>query len=205
MPHFFLIFFAFCTVRRVSDGYKIHRFAVYALMAIQLVAANVFVVGLLNYFNAIDVQPPSLSSTTAVVHLLGSLALNLIVSEIAFTAGHAWLHSTTVGKRIHRLHHLIKNPSWSTNLLIHPLDLAIEFGLPFLAIALMHVYVVGDPFVFRVAITLIYVWYAADHSENLGLSHTVHHTSMESPILTIYGRYEWFERLMGGRSKSKIS
>eukprot|EP00574_Skeletonema_japonicum_P011525 CAMPEP_0201719136 /NCGR_PEP_ID=MMETSP0593-20130828/4426_1 /ASSEMBLY_ACC=CAM_ASM_000672 /TAXON_ID=267983 /ORGANISM="Skeletonema japonicum, Strain CCMP2506" /LENGTH=267 /DNA_ID=CAMNT_0048209527 /DNA_START=132 /DNA_END=935 /DNA_ORIENTATION=- len=189
-------------VRRIAEAYKVPPLAVHCLMACNMISANVLVVWLLRYFDAIDVAllPPNLDCSTA-VWLICTLGLYFFVSEVTFTAGHVLLHRTAIGRRIHKLHHLCFRPSWSTNLLFHPLDLAVEFGGPFSFMPLMHVYMIGDPLAFRVAIIFLYIWYAACHSENLGLSHCSHHSSFGSLVLTIYGRYEWFERLTSANKK----
>ena len=185
-------------VRRVADAYNVPSLAVYCLMACNMISANVLVVGLLKYFDAINVAWPSSSTLdySTAIYLLCTLGLYFLISEVTFTAGHMLLHRTEIGRRIHKIHHLCVRPTWSSNLLFHPLDLAVEFFGPFCFMPLMHVYVIGDPFVFRMAIIFLYMWYAASHSENLGLSHYNHHSSTGSLVLTIYGRYEWFERLM---------
>lgn len=188
-------------VDRITGAYKVPRFAIYCLMLSNLIGANVLVVSLLILFDAVQPQVPPLDMAT-MIRLLGSLALYWTISEITFTAGHVWLHHTKIGGRIHKLHHLCRRISWSSNLLFHPLDLAVEFGGPFLSMPLMHIYIIQDPFAFRAAIILLYIWYAADHSENLGLSHSIHHLSLGSKVLTIYGRYEWFERLMSNTKKA---
>mmetsp|Transcript_2008 Transcript_2008/g.3188 ORF Transcript_2008/g.3188 Transcript_2008/m.3188 type:complete len:249 (-) Transcript_2008:1000-1746(-) len=185
---------------RVADAYNVPSLAVYCLMACNMISANVLVVGLLRYFDAIEPSSTlNFSTAAAIIRLICTLGLYFIVSEVTFTAGHMLLHRTEIGRRIHKIHHLCVRPTWSTNLLFHPLDLAVEFGGPFCFMPLMHMYVIGDPFVFRMAIMFLYMWYAASHSENLGLSHYNHHSTSGSMVLTIYGRYEWFERLMSAK------
>ena len=191
-------------VRRVADTYNVPSLAVYSLMACNMISANVLVVGLLRYFDAINVAWPSsstldYSTAAAIIRLICTLGLYFLISEVTFTAGHMLLHRTEIGRRIHKIHHLCVRPTWSSNLLFHPLDLVVEFSGPFCFMALAHMYVIGDPFVFRMAIMFLYMWYAASHSENLGLSHYNHHSTSGSLVLTIYGRYEWFERRMSAK------
>ena len=190
-------------VGRIADAYKVSRFAVYALMAVNVVSANVLVVSILLFCDAMG-HPPLLSlDPAAVLRLIGILAVYWTISEVTFTAGHIWLHRTKIGARIHFLHHLCRQTSWSTNVLFHPLDLAVEFGGPFFSMILVHRFFIGDPLALKAALVLLYIWYAADHSENLGLSHSIHHSFKGSRVLTIYGRYEWFERLMGDKKGGK--
>lgn len=191
-------------VRRVSSAYNVTPLAVYCLMACNNITANVLVVGMLEYFDAIDVALPSTLDFSTAMRLICILGLYFLISELTFTAGHVLLHCTTFGRKIHKIHHLCTRPSWSTNLLFHPLDIAVEFGGPFISMPLLHVYMIGDPLAFRVAIIFLYMWYAAAHSENLGLSHCNHHSSFGSRVLTIYGRYEWFERLTSAKKLSKV-
>ena len=190
-------------IDRIAKVYKVSRWMIYCLMAVNLICANVLVVSILVCFDAIEASLPAPLNASTILRLVASLASYWIISEITFTSGHIWLHRTAIGGRIHRLHHLCKPASWSTNLLFHPLDLLVEFGGPFLVMPLMHMFFIRDPFVFRTAIILLYIWYAADHSETLGLSHGTHHSSSGSRVLTIYGRYHWFERFMNGSSYTR--
>lgn len=187
-------------VRRITEEYKVSKYTVYSLMAMNLYMANITTIWLLLYFDAIDTPSP-LFNIYEVLRVVGSVALYLLATEIMFTAGHAWLHHTKWGREIHTLHHLCKPASLSSNLLFHPIDMMVEFGGPFLSLILMHVYIFQDPFIFKTAMTILNIWYSADHDENLGLSHLHHHKEMGPTILTIYGRYEWFERLVANEKK----
>lgn len=129
-------------VRRVAAAYSVPPLAVYCLMACNMISANVLVVGLLRYFDAIDVALPSTLDFSTAVRLICTLGLCFFISEVTFTAGHVLLHRTTLGRKIHKIHHLCSRPSYSTNLLFHPLDLAVEFGGPFCFMPLMHVYII---------------------------------------------------------------
>lgn len=189
-------------VRRITEEYKVSKFAIYSLMAMNLYMANITTIWLLLYFDAINIATPSMLNIYEVLRVVGSVALYLLATEITFTAGHAWLHHTKWGREIHTIHHLCKPASLSSNLLFHPIDMAVEFGGPFLSLILMHVYIFQDPFIFKMAMTILN-WYSADHDENLGLSHLHHHKEMGPTILTIYGRYEWFERLVATK-KEKV-
>lgn len=61
----------------------------------------------------------------------------------------------------------------------------------------VHHYILQDKFAFKVAIKGLYIWFAASHSENLGLSHIGHHASLGKGLFTILGKYDWFEKWMG--------
>ena len=67
--------------------------------------------------------PPAFS---AVLQLL----VNFVGMELLFTWCHRWLHSST--PHLHVMHHALRTPSWTSNLLFHPLDLAAEFTGPLL-------------------------------------------------------------------------
>mmetsp|Transcript_24812 Transcript_24812/g.58173 ORF Transcript_24812/g.58173 Transcript_24812/m.58173 type:complete len:248 (+) Transcript_24812:96-839(+) len=192
-------------VRRIADEYKVSNEVVYALMAANLYLANITTVWLLDSFGAVDALPPSLYDYAAILRAAGSVAVYLLATEVSFTAGHAWLHHTKRGREIHNMHHLCRPASISANLLFHPVDMAVEFGGPFASLILLHLYVFRDPFTFKAAMTAVNLWYTADHDENLGLSHALHHREMGPQVLTIYGRYEWFERVVAGSRTKKAS
>lgn len=189
-------------VRRIAAEYNASVGAVYALMAANLYAANLATVGLLDAFGAVDASPPPLDDGPALLRLAASVAASLLATEVAFTAGHALLHHTQWGRDVHKLHHLCRPASVSANLLFHPADLMVEFGGPVAALIMLHLCVFRDPFAFKAALTAVNLWYTADHDENLNLSHALHHREMGPQVLTIYGRYEWFERAVAGRSRT---
>ena len=184
-------------VDRVAKEYKVPHSAVYLLMEINRTSANVLIVSLLSFFDTIDAPLPTTLDIHTILHLFACLTIYCFISEVTFTAGHIWLHHTKVGNRIHKLHHLCRNPSWTTNLLFHPLDLVVEFGGPFISMPCVHHYILQDKFSFKVAVIGLYIWFAASHSENLGLSHIEHHASLGKGLFTILGKYDWFEKWMG--------
>lgn len=113
---------------------------------------------------------------------------NLLLSELTFTAGHWVLHQTDRGGGWHRLHHACRPCSWSTNLLFHPVDLAVEFSGPFLALACSHCLLFNDGAALMVSVHLLHLWYALDHSENWRLPHYRHHLYVDSTYTIYCGR-----------------
>lgn len=111
--------------------------------------------------------------------------INLWITEFLFTFAHMCLHHTVWGARIHLMHHCCKQPSWSTNLIFHPLDLAIEFSGPALSILLMHHYVWNDDATLMLSTVIMHLWYALDHSATLRLPHAKHHAHIDS-LYSIY-------------------
>ena len=60
--------------------------------------------------------------------LLGKIAVNLVVAELMFGLGHGFLHTNETMMKFHIIHHCANFPSWTTNTIFHPVDIAIEFG-----------------------------------------------------------------------------
>ena len=152
---------------------------VLALMACNLVATDCLVAAIVNGFGCFEAEW-SVTWNTAL-----AVSVNLVLAEITFTAGHFLLHQTKLGGRLHTLHHCCRPCSWSTNLLFHPVDMAVEFSGPFAAITASHVFVFQDPLALFVTVHFLHVWYALDHSENLRFAHFKHHLYVDSTY-TIY-------------------
>jgi sterol desaturase/sphingolipid hydroxylase (fatty acid hydroxylase superfamily) len=108
--------------------------------------------------------------------LLGALVINLAISDVLFTVAHRALHTHPRLVPHHVFHHCSTNSSWNTNLLFHPVDLALEFAGPAGGLLFMH-YTVWqqDPLVLVVTYIIFQLWYAFDHDEGLKLYHTLHH------------------------------
>lgn len=151
----------------------------WSLMAANLVATNCLVTAVTSYFSCFETKP-RLDALLVVV-----VVTNLALAELTFTVAHFWLHRTELGAQIHHMHHLCQPCSWSTNLLFHPVDMAVEFSGPIVSLVLSHVLVFEDPFALLISISLLHLWYALDHSENLQLYHYQHHKYIDSTY-TIY-------------------
>jgi hypothetical protein len=110
----------------------------------------------------------------------------LACSEVAFIAGHRLLHTNATWMKLHVFHHCCTTPSYSTNLLFHPLDLVVEFTGPLLTILVLH-YTVWrqDQLTLLVTYTIFQLWYAYDHDEHLRLYHIRHHATCDS-LYAIY-------------------
>ena len=113
------------------------------------------------------------------------LFINMSITEVLFTAAHAMLHYTELGSKIHEMHHCCQQASWSTNLIFHPLDITAEFSGPVISIILMHVFVWKNTASLFLSTIVLHLWYALDHSANLKLPHSKHHSQLNT-VFTIY-------------------
>ena len=118
--------------------------------------------------------------------LLGKVVVNLLVAEVLFGLGHGLMHTNESLMKLHVMHHCSTVPSWNTNTLFHPIDLAIEFGGPATGLLALH-YTLWqqDQLALAVTYVIFQLWYAYDHDENLGLYHIRHHTHCDS-LYVIY-------------------
>jgi sterol desaturase/sphingolipid hydroxylase (fatty acid hydroxylase superfamily) len=116
---------------------------------------------------------------------VAKIAVNLTVTEILFFAGHRLMHTHPAFIKLHVFHHCSVEPSFNTNLLFHPIDLAIEFAAPALSLLVLHFGIWHDEGVLLYTYVLFQLWYAYDHDENLSLYHTQHHKKCDS-LYVIY-------------------
>lgn len=158
---------------------------VWLIMFFNLIASN-GLVGL--------IYDHCLSSTqhqyTFTIRTIWQVITNMAITEIFFTSAHTWLHCTEVGSKLHHMHHCCTEPSWSTNLIFHPLDLVVEFSGPVTSIILMHVFVWQNTDTLLTSTLVLHLWYALDHSANLKLPHTKHHTYFNS-VYSIYVNWKF--------------
>ena len=115
---------------------------------------------------------PARFDFTLVWHVL----VAVLLSDIPFYFLHQWLHRHA--PEIHRLHHLCLTPSAATNLILHPHDLLVEFGLPVATVTIVlstNVAGMYDPFAAIVAACLQQLWYAMGHDSTLRSHHYYHH------------------------------
>ncbi len=158
--------------RLEKNGYP--QRIMWLMMAFNLFISNTLVAVVCEYFQLFD---STVTQWTWMV--VPRIITNMILGEITFTAGHYWLHRTTMGAKLHHLHHLCKYSSWSTNFLFHPLDLAVELFGPILSVVVAHIFS-QDVLALGISIHVISLWYALDHSENLRLYHYKHHQFVDS-------------------------
>ncbi|OQS04989.1 hypothetical protein THRCLA_02822 [Thraustotheca clavata] len=119
--------------------------------------------------------------------MIMAVAANLIATEVLFFAAHKFLHEHWPS--IHIMHHCCMNPSHSTNLIFHPIDLAIEFAGPGSIILLNH-YTIWQQnlHVLLLSYMIMQIYYAIDHSEWLRTYHFKHHSQLNA-VYTIYANY----------------
>lgn len=167
------------------DGHGYKKPLMLLIMACNLAATNALVTVICAFFGCFDEPMRKID-----VPLVSSVVVNLALAEASFTAGHALLHRTRWGASYHDLHHLCQPCSWSTNLLFHPVDMAVEFAGPFVGLVLSHIFILKDPLVLGVSLHVIHAWYAFDHSENLKLYHYFHHQFVDSNY-SVYVRHRF--------------
>lgn len=116
------------------------------------------------------------------------LVVNLAVTEVLFWAGHRLMHTHDFFLKLHVFHHCSIYPSWNTNLLFHPIDLAIEFSAPALSLLAMHHFVWNlDQCILLYSYVVFQLWYAYNHDEHLGLYHADHHVKTDS-LYVVYSK-----------------
>jgi sterol desaturase/sphingolipid hydroxylase (fatty acid hydroxylase superfamily) len=85
--------------------------------------------------------------------------LSLFLSDLAFTFGHWLMHTSKYLSQYHWLHHLCIKPTYITNVLFHPLDLAIEFAGPAFIIFALHFLIFKDKEVLCMVFLIFQLWY----------------------------------------------
>jgi hypothetical protein len=114
------------------------------------------------------------------------ILVTLACSEAAFLVGHTFLHTHPYWMKLHIFHHCCTTPSFSTNLLFHPVDLMIEFTGPLLCVLGLH-YMAWqqDSVTLLATYTIFQLWYSYDHDEHMNLYHIQHHQQCDS-LYSIY-------------------
>lgn len=148
---------------------------VWVTAAFNLIATNALVAA------AHIMAPPSQWEIFS-FHTVARIVCSLCITEVLFTLSHAVLHQTRVGAKIHVMHHCCKAASWHVNLVFHPLDMAVEFSGPIMAVFAVNA---AYPRALALTVTVVHLWYALDHSALLKLPHTHHHTYTNS-MYSIY-------------------
>lgn len=136
-------------------------------------------------FICVDAAVYSLSNFFLSPRWLLHTGVNLVLSEALFTFSHYLLHTWHVLTPLHVMHHCCVHPSWTTNLIFHPLDLALEFSGPVTALIGMHFFVWQDQFSLLVSFVVLQLWYAYDHDNGINLYHVDHHRQINS-LYAIY-------------------
>jgi hypothetical protein len=139
------------------------------------------------------------------LRLVTNVILVLVVVEVWFTTSHKYLHRSI--PQLHILHHCCVYPSMTTNFLFHPIDFAIEFGVPLALNGLICGCVVVDSLAMMVGYSVVIAWYTLDHDQYLQLEHWKHHrhTSGRYSIYVHYGRYDELDKVkpLIGRLKTE--
>ena len=113
------------------------------------------------------------------------IGINLTIAELLFTAGHSLMHKSPWLMKFHVFHHCCTRPNWNTNLLFHPIDIAIEFTTPALSLFGMHWFVWRNESILLYTYIVFQLWYAYDHDTNMQLYHAQHHVHCDS-LYAIY-------------------
>jgi len=139
---------------------------------------------LVTYFLWTEPFPPETLARIFSWPVLVALLTNMAIGEVLFTLAHRYLHQHQ--PELHRMHHCCRRASWSTNLIFHPVDLALEFAGPVASILATHFLLwKQDQLVLVVSYLVLQTWYALDHDEYLRLYHYAHHLSVDA-VYTIY-------------------
>ena len=117
--------------------------------------------------------------------MASKIAANLLLSELLFCFGHSLMHTVPFLLKLHIFHHCSVRASFNTNLLFHPVDLAIEFAGPAAGLLGMHFCLWQDQAVLLYTYLIFQLWYAYDHDETMKLYHTKHHATCDS-VYVIY-------------------
>lgn len=115
-------------------------------------------------------------------HTVARVVASFAATEILFTGSHALLHRTLWGANLHFMHHCCRKASWHVNLIFNPIDMAVEFSGPVIAVLFLNW---NYPLALVLSVCMIHLWYALDHSATLKLPHTRHHERINS-VFSIY-------------------
>lgn len=105
---------------------------------------------------------------------IGQVVVMVLSTDVLFFVTHKLLHERL--PQIHLFHHCCVYSSQTTNLFFHPIDSALEFSGPTLAVFFMSKFLTNDPsWMFALSTAITYSWYCSDHDEWLASAHTKHH------------------------------
>jgi sterol desaturase/sphingolipid hydroxylase (fatty acid hydroxylase superfamily) len=123
------------------------------------------------------------------VKVAGAIATNFLLTEILFCLGHWPMHTVPYLMSLHVLHHCSVHSTWNTNLLFHPIDLAIEFAGPALGLLAMHRFVWQDQATLLCTYVLFQLIYAFEHDETMQLHHARYHHANCDSLYVIYSNF----------------
>eukprot|EP01090_Pellita_catalonica_P012200 TRINITY_DN2595_c0_g1_i1.p1 TRINITY_DN2595_c0_g1~~TRINITY_DN2595_c0_g1_i1.p1 ORF type:complete len:154 (+),score=2.38 TRINITY_DN2595_c0_g1_i1:267-728(+) len=103
-------------------------------------------------------------------------------TEVGFFLVHRALHRNW--PELHKFHHCCKYSSFTTNLLFHPVDMALEFIFPIAVIAILNILLWNNPMTL-LCFSVFSTWYASDHCEYVRSPHWYHHKYIDTTY-TIY-------------------
>lgn len=150
-----------------EHGYS--RSLCYKIWAFNIVGASASIVGL----EALLYTGVGIDAFFVSWLLPFKLIIWIVVSDVIFRYAHQTLHRSF--PEIHLLHHCCTKPSWTTNLFFHPIDFAVELGIPLLVGTVLYVFVTPDPLAHLCTMVIGMCWYQADHDQWLQLAHYQHH------------------------------
>jgi Fatty acid hydroxylase len=173
-------------VNGYRDGFSL---SVMTFNAFASQAIGFCLVGLLCPDPAMPEWLATLRSGRALSVLIGRVALNLGLSDVLFWWSHRLMHRQAWAAPLHRMHHCSRKTSTTTNLIFHPVDLAIEFAGPASIVLLTHFFLFDANQLSLVCTYVVFqIYYALDHDEWLSLAHSKHHVACNSvyPIYTTF-------------------
>eukprot|EP00041_Stephanoeca_diplocostata_P041754 m.8738 g.8738 ORF g.8738 m.8738 type:complete len:325 (-) comp6711_c0_seq1:119-1093(-) len=119
------------------------------------------------------------------VYTLVTVVGILAVTEGLFYPCHKALHRIPALSKYHVAHHCCKLGGFHQAVTLHPIDMFFEFTLPKIAVLVICVNVMGNPWLLLVTTWIVGAWYALEHDDLLGLPHTKHHKYINQ-VYTIY-------------------
>jgi len=108
------------------------------------------------------------------------IAVNLTLADLLFAFLHSSIHKNAELAKLHELHHCATHSSWSTGVLFHPIDTAIEFAGPVSVLLMLHFLLWDNQLTLLVNYLVVLTWYTYDHDEDLRLPHHGHHATCDS-------------------------
>ena len=102
-----------------------------------------------------------------------NVLLILCATDVYFTISHKILHQYLPG--LHVMHHYCDYCSFTSNVLFHPVDLFVEFGVPLALVGVIGGMILQDTPTMVLAYAIAMPWYVLDHDQYLQLEHWRHH------------------------------
>ena len=155
----------------VPQGYFYTYFAMLLAIMGTVFAASTHCKGVVPYYD---------------LYLVIKIAAGLGFAEMLFYPGHYALHRIPALAKLHAIHHSFKVGSFMQSILVHPLDLVIEFSMPQVGIQILCLSL-NDPWWFVCMIGSMNVWYGCSHDDNLDLDHNNHHKKTDNDYFLYSG------------------